>query len=170
MQKTQHLCCAFRQRITIRCWGQYLPCMGIQKLPITEQGLHVTEESPEDPTSIPEKAAIWACSQAPALQALKCTVWNVFKKIKARTQNIKPKKAGQDKETQFHRIILKYPWKCRNKGEAQTWNKVLISHQFSRPLQWQKIKLDKSRQFYHGRKKKHKEKPTCLRKRHTPTC
>lgn len=45
-------------------------------------------------------------------------------KKKARTQNIK--KAGQGTETQSHRIILKYPWKCGSKGEAHSWNKMLI--------------------------------------------
>lgn len=45
------------------------------------------------------------------------------KKPELKTSN--QQKAEQDKETQSHRIILKYPWKCRSKGEAQIWNKVL---------------------------------------------
>lgn len=56
--------------------------------------------------------------------------------------------------------------------QKQRWSTVLKqianSYQFPRPLQWQKIKLREPRQFYQGRRKKPKQKPTCLRtKAHT---
>lgn len=95
--KTQRLCLLL-DRVTVRCWGQYLPCMAIQKLPITEQ-LHVIHKSvislhvrkcPQDPTSIfPTKEISHSGSKAPALQAPKHTVWNALKKER---QNSKHKK------------------------------------------------------------------------------
>lgn len=70
--------------------------------------------------------------------------------------------AEQDAELHSHQTTLRYPRKCRSKGEAQIGNKALIkeNHQFPRHLQWQKMKSDMFRQSEWGEKHAKKEAKT----------
>lgn len=78
-----------------------------------------------------------------------------------RTQEVKM--AERDAELHSHQTTLRYPRKCRSKGEAQIGNKALIkeNHQFPRHLQWQKMKSDMFRQSEWGK--------STLRKRQKPS-